>query len=59
MFIGMDHFAKPDDELTRALQQGRLQRNFQGYSTHADCDMIGLGGQVSRVMADYTANFIR
>ncbi|TCW29641.1 oxygen-independent coproporphyrinogen III oxidase [Gulbenkiania mobilis] len=43
VFIGMDHFAKPDDDLTRALEQGRLQRNFQGYSTHADCDMIGLG----------------
>ncbi|MCS3816704.1 oxygen-independent coproporphyrinogen-3 oxidase [Chromobacterium alkanivorans] len=43
VFIGMDHFAKPDDELAAALRQGRLQRNFQGYSTHADCDMIGLG----------------
>lgn len=43
VFIGMDHFAKPDDELASALRQGRLQRNFQGYSTHADCDMIGLG----------------
>jgi AcrR family transcriptional regulator len=42
-FIGMDHFAKPEDDLAVALRQGRLQRNFQGYSTHADCDMIGLG----------------
>ena len=43
IFIGMDHFAKPNDELSIALQHGRLQRNFQGYSTHADCDLIGLG----------------
>ncbi|MBO7381476.1 MAG: oxygen-independent coproporphyrinogen III oxidase, partial [Neisseriaceae bacterium] len=43
IFIGMDHFAKPQDELSVALRQGRLQRNFQGYSTHADCDLIGLG----------------
>ncbi len=43
VFIGMDHFAKPDDELTIAQQQGKLYRNFQGYSTQADCDLIGLG----------------
>ncbi len=43
VFIGMDHFAKPDDELTTAQQQGKLYRNFQGYSTMADCDLIGLG----------------
>lgn len=43
VFIGMDHFAKPDDELTIAQQQGELYRNFQGYSTQADCDLIGLG----------------
>ncbi|MDQ6979858.1 MAG: coproporphyrinogen III oxidase, partial [Ghiorsea sp.] len=43
VFIGMDHFAKPDDELTIAQQEGKLYRNFQGYSTHADCDLIGLG----------------
>lgn len=42
-FIGMDHFARPDDELTIAQQQGKLYRNFQGYSTRADCDLIGLG----------------
>lgn len=57
VFIGMDHFAKPDDELTRALQQGRLQRNFQGYSTHADCDMIGLGvSSIGKVGPCYTQN---
>ncbi|MDO5686958.1 MAG: oxygen-independent coproporphyrinogen III oxidase [Neisseria sp.] len=43
VFIGMDHFAKPEDELSVALRQGRLQRNFQGYSTYADSDLIGLG----------------
>ncbi|MDQ6992633.1 MAG: oxygen-independent coproporphyrinogen III oxidase [Mariprofundus sp.] len=43
LFIGMDHFAKPTDELTIAQQQGKLYRNFQGYSTQADCDLIGLG----------------
>ena len=42
-YIGMDHFAKPDDELARAQNSGSLYRNFQGYSTHADCDLIGLG----------------
>ncbi len=43
VFIGMDHFAKPSDELTIAQQQGKLYRNFQGYSTQADCDLIGFG----------------
>ncbi|HYN76505.1 MAG TPA: oxygen-independent coproporphyrinogen III oxidase [Lamprocystis sp. (in: g-proteobacteria)] len=43
VYIGMDHFARPDDELTLAQRAGTLYRNFQGYSTHADCDLIGLG----------------
>jgi len=43
LFIGMDHFAKPDDEMAIAQGAGKLYRNFQGYSTHADCDLIGLG----------------
>ena len=43
VYIGMDHFALPDDELTLARANGTLQRNFQGYSTQADCDLIGLG----------------
>ncbi|HCC63326.1 MAG TPA: oxygen-independent coproporphyrinogen III oxidase, partial [Pseudomonas sp.] len=43
VYIGMDHFSLPDDELTLARANGTLQRNFQGYSTHADCDLIGLG----------------
>lgn len=43
VYIGMDHFAKPDDELTLAQQNHQLYRNFQGYSTHAECDLIGFG----------------
>jgi len=43
VYIGMDHFARPDDELAVAQRDGTLYRNFQGYSTHADCDLIGLG----------------
>ena len=43
VYIGMDHFARPDDELAIAQRDGTLYRNFQGYSTHADCDLIGLG----------------
>lgn len=43
IYIGMDHFARPDDELARAQQQGTLYRNFQGYSTHADCDLVAMG----------------
>jgi oxygen-independent coproporphyrinogen-3 oxidase len=43
IYIGMDHFAKPNDELTIAQNNGKLYRNFQGYATHADCDLIGLG----------------
>jgi oxygen-independent coproporphyrinogen-3 oxidase len=43
VYIGMDHFAKPDDSLAVAQRSGRLQRNFQGYSTHAETDLVGLG----------------
>lgn len=43
VYIGMDHFALPDDELVIAQRNGDLQRNFQGYSTKAECDMIGFG----------------
>ena len=43
IYIGMDHFALPDDELVRARQNGTLQRNFQGYSTHRQCDLVALG----------------
>ena len=43
VYIGMDHFAKPDDELSQAQASGQLQRNFQGYTTHADCDLVAMG----------------
>lgn len=43
VYIGMDHFAKPDDDLVKAQQDGTLQRNFQGYSTHGDIDLLGMG----------------
>jgi len=43
VYIGMDHFALPEDELTIAQRQGHLHRNFQGYSTRSECDLIGLG----------------
>lgn len=42
-YIGMDHFAKPNDELAKAQKNNQLHRNFQGYTTHADCDMLALG----------------
>jgi oxygen-independent coproporphyrinogen-3 oxidase len=54
-YVGMDHFALPDDELIRARAAGTLQRNFQGYSTQAACDMVGLGvtsiGRIGRTFA--------
>lgn len=43
VYIGMDHFAKPEDELALAQENKQLHRNFQGYTTHADCDMLALG----------------
>lgn len=57
VYIGMDHFARPLDELARAQRAGTLQRNFQGYSTHAECDIIGLGmSSISRVGNAYYQN---
>ena len=57
VFIGMDHFAKPDDELAIAQREGRLHRNFQGYSTHADCDMLSFGiSSISKIGAIYSQN---
>ena len=43
VYIGMDHFAKPDDELAIAQREGHLHRNFQGYTTHSDCDLVAMG----------------
>ena len=57
VYIGMDHFAKPDDELAQAQANGLLYRNFQGYSTHADCDLIGLGAtSIGKVHDCYSQN---
>ena len=54
-YIGMDHFALPDDELVVARANGTLQRNFQGYSTHRECDLVALGvsaiGSIGNVFA--------
>ena len=56
-YVGMDHFALPDDALAAAKRQGRLHRNFQGYSTQPDCDLIGLGvSAIGRVGASYQQN---
>ena len=57
VYIGMDHFAKPDDELAIAQREGKLYRNFQGYSTHSDCDLIGFGiTSIGRVGDVYSQN---
>lgn len=57
VYIGMDHFALPEDSLAVAKRQGRLHRNFQGYSTQPDCDLIGLGvSSIGRVGATYSQN---
>ena len=57
VYIGMDHFAKPEDELAVAQREGNLYRNFQGYSTHSDCDLIGLGiTSIGQVANSYAQN---
>ncbi|NRF70971.1 oxygen-independent coproporphyrinogen III oxidase [Aquincola sp. S2] len=56
-YIGMDHFALRDDALAVAKRQGRLHRNFQGYSTQPDCDLLGLGvSAIGKVGASYSQN---
>lgn len=57
LYIGMDHFARPDDDLAVAQREGRLHRNFQGYSTHADSDLMAFGlSSISRVGSSYAQN---
>jgi oxygen-independent coproporphyrinogen-3 oxidase len=57
VYIGMDHFARPDDDLAVAQRQGRLHRNFQGYSTHAEADLIGVGvSAIGRIGPAYYQN---
>ena len=56
-YIGMDHFALPDDALAVAKREGRLHRNFQGYSTQPDCDLVALGvSAIGRIGAAYYQN---
>ncbi len=61
-YIGMDHFALPDDELVRARKNRTLQRNFQGYSTHRECDLVALGvsaiGHIGSVFAQNAVSTI-
>ena len=58
VYIGMDHFAKPDDELAVAQREGHLYRNFQGYSTNANCDVVGLGvTSISKIGNSYSQNY--
>ncbi|MDD2840930.1 MAG: oxygen-independent coproporphyrinogen III oxidase [Tolumonas sp.] len=57
LYIGMDHFAKPDDELAQAQRDGVLHRNFQGYTTQGDCDLLGLGVSAISMLGDaYSQN---
>jgi oxygen-independent coproporphyrinogen-3 oxidase len=57
VYIGMDHFARPGDDLAIAQRQGRLHRNFQGYSTHADTDLVSCGvSAIGAVGATYSQN---
>lgn len=56
-YIGIDHFAKPDDELAIAQRDGKLHRNFQGYTTHGNCDLLGFGvSAISQIGVDYLQN---
>ncbi len=57
VYVGMDHFALPDDALAVSKRQGSLHRNFQGYSTQPDCDLIGLGvSAIGRIGSTYSQN---
>ncbi len=57
VYIGMDHFAKPDDELAKALRSGRLHRNFQGYTTQSECDLLAIGiSSISKIGPAYSQN---
>ncbi len=57
VYIGMDHFALPQDPLAIAQEEGHLYRNFQGYSTHADCDIVGLGlSSIAQVGESFSQN---
>ena len=56
-YIGMDHFALPDDDLAVAQVHGTLQRNFMGYTTHANCDLVGVGmSAISHIGDSFSQN---
>ncbi len=56
-YIGIDHFARPDDELAIAQREGKLHRNFQGYTTHGDCDLLGFGvSSISQIGQHFLQN---
>lgn len=56
-YIGMDHFALPEDDLTKAQRHGQLHRNFMGYTTHAECDLVGMGvSAISHIGDSYSQN---
>src|SRR5690606_36697424 len=58
VFIGMDHFAKPEDDLSIALREKKLYRNFQGYSTNADDDLYAFGiTGISQLQIVYAQNY--
>lgn len=59
VYIGMDHFARPDDALALALEDGSLQRNFQGFSSHGDCDLVAMGVTAIGRVADCYAQNVR
>ncbi len=59
-YIGMDHFALADDELSQAQRNGTLHRNFQGYSTHSDSDLVGMGvSAISAMPAGFSQNHVK
>ncbi len=58
VYIGMDHFAKPDDELVVARETGHLHRNFQGYTTHGNCDLVAMGvSSISKIRGVFSQNY--
>lgn len=59
VYIGMDHFARPDDELVKAQQAKTLYRNFQGYTTHKDCDILAFGASAISQTEDVYAQNVK
>ncbi|MBC3884762.1 oxygen-independent coproporphyrinogen III oxidase [Undibacterium griseum] len=59
IYIGLDHFAKPDDELNKARENQTLHRNFQGYTTRAECDLVGFGVSAIGKVGDSYSQSVR